>query len=1130
MRIPRPLLALLSCATLVIGDHALAATAAAQDNQNRPAAVVRDGLTEATAAASCWEIKQNNAQAPDGAYWLLTPTMEAPQQFFCDQTMDGGGWVMVGRGREGWDRYPVGAGNPADLLTRQRTPAAFGTVQLPNATIDGLLGGGHVRDLEEGMRVVRAADAGGTHYQHLDILPTKMQNWVWALATEDTARYRINNSGWRTAGSMENYFGWDYAWNMIDLTSSSSRGYRMGFGYGSSARGGDTSSTNFLWSSNGSAPLPYAEVYVRPKLRSTEGFDTIGDEGTAAVTGRALVSSFASRTTWGVTGNLNGRTAEGNSPAQAFAEIGDVVYVGGNFTTAEQRSTGTKVRRTAIAAFNKTTGDLIHSFNAEFDNQVKALLAMPNGKLLAGGDFKTVNGERRSGTVLLDPATGAIDPSWTLDITSRLSSGIVRVNSFALSGQYVYIGGNFTHFSSATAKNVYARAAGRVSLDGTPDRSWNPEFNGTVMDLDVSEAGDRFYAAGYFTRSATNTATKAAALSTAPGAAPAVPHWVFEGSAGERSNYQQTVDDSGQLVFIGGSEHSLYGYDPATMQRRSGSITRLIGGDLQAIATNGDITYAGCHCANSTYENAYTWPRMNSDWTRADNIQWVGAWDAATGQQLGEFSPYRLNSNNAGAWGLFLASDGALWVGGDFTGSRTSLTASQWNGGWVRYPAKDVTAPGTPRSVWAAGGTDTTVDLRWDGAQDAVRYEILRDDRVVATAQGTSASVPRGGANRFFVRAVDDAGNRSASTPVYMPSEAGVQDAASPVLIDEGSQWQYSYNQGTPAAGWNDNGFDRTGWATGTAPVGYGAAVATNVNPPAPGQRPVTTWFARSFTVADPAAFSTATLEYAADDGAVVYLNGQEIHRTRMPEGRINADTRANAAIRPQAAWAERSVVEVPSHLLRAGENTLAVETHLNYRSSPSMSFDGRLRITNDAPAPAQPAQPVNTTLIESGATWQYHYAADAPTELWASDEDVTAWQSGATPIGWGDAGVATTITVPAAERARAAYFVHDLDIDTAGLSDNAVVVLTVRADDGAVVYLNGQEVGRKRMPEGVIDHYTYANQAVRTSSAIGDPLEITIPVAQLRQGTNRIAVSSHLNYRNTPSMTFDLKAVVTNP
>ena len=93
MRIPRPLLVLLSCATLVIGDHALAATAAAQDNQNRPAAVVRDGLTEATAAASCWEIKQNNAQAPDGAYWLLTPTMEAPQQFFCDQTMDGGGWV-----------------------------------------------------------------------------------------------------------------------------------------------------------------------------------------------------------------------------------------------------------------------------------------------------------------------------------------------------------------------------------------------------------------------------------------------------------------------------------------------------------------------------------------------------------------------------------------------------------------------------------------------------------------------------------------------------------------------------------------------------------------------------------------------------------------------------------------------------------------------------------------------------------------------------------------------------------------------------------------------------------------------------------------------------------------------------
>src|SRR5690606_17780853 len=64
--------------------------------------VPADGATPLTAAASCWEIKQQNPSAPDGVYWLVTPTLVAPQRFYCDMTTDGGGWVLIGRGREGW--------------------------------------------------------------------------------------------------------------------------------------------------------------------------------------------------------------------------------------------------------------------------------------------------------------------------------------------------------------------------------------------------------------------------------------------------------------------------------------------------------------------------------------------------------------------------------------------------------------------------------------------------------------------------------------------------------------------------------------------------------------------------------------------------------------------------------------------------------------------------------------------------------------------------------------------------------------------------------------------------------------------------------------------------------------------
>lgn len=1076
---------------------------------------VRDGRTEATAAGSCWEIKQRFPHSRTGVYWLLTPQMNAPQQFFCDQEMSGGGWVLIGRGRENWDRYPDGKGNPADLLHRNRTPEDFPAVQLPEATINGLLGGTPVNSLRTGMRVVRTTNNRGTDWQTVDMRPNKMQEWTWALASDDVAAYRFNEGFWNTSGAMSSVFGFDSAWHAMDLSMTSARKFRIGFGYGRSAAGGSDSPTSYLWSANGIAPLPYAELYIRPEI-SSDGFEQIPDSGTPAIADRALAANFASRTTWGVTGNLNGRKAEGNSPVQAFAEIGETVYVGGNFTHAEQRSTGTKVPRTAVAAFDKTTGDLRESFSLTLDNQVKSLAALPDGRLLIGGDFKTANGQRHVGTVVVDPNTGAIDPNWTLQVSSRLASGIVSVTSLSVSGDHVYIGGNFTHLSSNQVNNVYARAAGRVRLDGNPDRSWNPEFNGTVVDIDTSPTGDRFYAAGYFTKSSGTSASNAAIISTEAGAA-VVPGFEFVGSTPSRKNYQQAIDDSGELLFVGGSEHNLYGYDRHSLNRVSGSITKNIGGDLQAIATNGDIVYAGCHCSDSVYENSYTWPSLNRDWTKVDNIQWVGAWDAKTGAQLGQFSPYMLRSNNAGAWSLFLASDGALWVGGDFVGSRTSMNAAQWNGGWVRYPARDAIAPQTPSSLWAGATTDTSVDLRWEPVTDAVSYDILRDDRVIATSTNPAVTVPRSGSDRFFVRAVDAAGNRSASTPVFTPGEAGT----SPILIDQGATWSYLYDQAEPAANWNRPEFDRAQWATGPAPLGYGGNnLSTTITPPRGSNRPISTKFAHDFTVTDPKSFTEASLEYVADDGAVVYVNGIEVSRTRMPEGRITTDTRATQAVSATVAAAERSRVAIPSSLLLPGKNTIAVETHLNYRSSSSLTFDATLRITNNDPAPEKPPAPRNNIVIPEGTEWHYWYDLEEPE----TDGDLADWQTGLAPIGWGDPQAATPLDVPVAQRARTAYFARDLELSEL---DGKTLKLSVRADDGAVVKINGVEVGRKRMGDGVVTHNSYADKSVNLNTALSDLLEITVPKEVLRNGQNRIVVETHLNYRSTPTMSFEMSATL---
>ncbi len=50
-----------------------------------------DGSSSDKAAASCYEVKQVNPSAPSGTYWLYTPQMSGPAQFYCDQETDEGG-------------------------------------------------------------------------------------------------------------------------------------------------------------------------------------------------------------------------------------------------------------------------------------------------------------------------------------------------------------------------------------------------------------------------------------------------------------------------------------------------------------------------------------------------------------------------------------------------------------------------------------------------------------------------------------------------------------------------------------------------------------------------------------------------------------------------------------------------------------------------------------------------------------------------------------------------------------------------------------------------------------------------------------------------------------------------------
>jgi PKD repeat protein len=761
---------------------------------------LRTGLSLDTAAASCWEIKQLHPASADGPYWLLTPSMTAPQQFWCDMTTDGGGWVRIGSGREQWSTAYDGKGSASELLLA--TPPLTRAVQLGSSTVDALLDGRRVDDLQDRVRIRRAANADGSSWQEVRYQYVNRDRWVWTMGAE----HRVSTWSFGTlngTGGQTTSFGSLQGLNRLNGTIQENQGFRWGYAYGTQVTGTNSAST-YLWASTngGGSALPYAEVYLRPRLMSLDlSFPRVPDSGTTTIENRPVANSAALVNPWGVNGTAGSTGTEGNVEVQALEQIGNVMYVGGNFRWVQRDAAGTgRVEQSFLAAFNATTGEFIPGFAPRFNEQVRALAALPNGTLAVGGDFTQANGQAVQGLVAVNATSGASVSSWQVRLENNVSPGVVRIRSMDVGGDQLYLAGNFTHLSRPDGTGrVYARNAGRVSVTNGVPNNWNPELNGTVNDVATSEDGSRAYFAGFFDRSRQDTAFRAAAVLTQADAALDPVTWSPVWS-NTNKNYQRAVDQAGDRVWVGGSEHSLFDFSSSTYQRLGGSITKR-GGDFQAIEVEDGLLYAGCHCNQWNYQDAYTWSNVGTGWNQADAIGWIGLWDATTGRYVPDFTPEFSTRLGSAIWAIEIADDGTVWAGGDITTGRTT-SGARWLGGFARWAPRDTTAPGQPSNFRIVSQTGSSVTLAWNSAGAGTSgYQVLRDDRTVGTTNGAlNLTVPKGGENRFFVRAVDPAGNASASTSVLATGDGN--PAPVPVIVYEANGLDVRFD----ATGSSDDG------------------------------------------------------------------------------------------------------------------------------------------------------------------------------------------------------------------------------------------------------------------------------------------------------------------------------------
>ena len=96
-------------------------------------------------------------------------------------------------------------------------------------------------------------------------------------------------------------------------------------------------------------------------------------------------------------------------------------------------------------------------------------------------------------------------------------------------------------------------------------------------------------------------------------------------------------------------------------------------------------------------------------------------------------------------------------------------------------------------------------------------------------------------------------------------------------------------------------------------------------------------------------------LRLIVDDGAVVYLNGIEIGRLRMPTGAVDFTTQATttpAVVEPHVLLGP---FDVPQGALRSGDNVVAVEVHQNGTASNDIVIGADISLAASSSTPLAP-------------------------------------------------------------------------------------------------------------------------------------------------------------------------------
>ncbi len=185
-------------------------------------------------------------------------------------------------------------------------------------------------------------------------------------------------------------------------------------------------------------------------------------------------------------------------------------------------------------------------------------------------------------------------------------------------------------------------------------------------------------------------------------------------------------------------------------------------------------------------------------------------------------------------------------------------------------------------------------------------------------------------------------------------------------LVERNGEWEYpEENPSRPEAGWM-TAESRGDWSIGLAPFGFGDSREST-----PLSRGAIAYYVRrrfTFAPDDISGGVRLRVELSRDDGAVLYLNGQEILRDNLPNGPIEPSTMASVIQNNDDEVRWRTFTVSGAEHLRPGENLLAAAIHQSTANSSDLHFDAALTAVRTIPLylAALPEEEINAALAEA--------------------------------------------------------------------------------------------------------------------------------------------------------------------